>query len=223
MWYLYPDEPRDGGHTSYLNQPRWQHLEPDVFAALKQVVARRRSVEALEMTGMLDAVFSRELLVSGEMKANERDVYRTNWFERVLCTLRDCNLVFADPDNGLADDRLEFRRQKKFGKRMPLSELALLSAGKTAIVYHHNSRFRGGHCAEIQYWLQKLGNGACAVRARAFSCRTFFIVNADIVTRERAIAFCEQWAGHGVEFHPQISSDSARRAASRALPMGYSD
>jgi hypothetical protein len=184
-WYLYPDEPRDGGHTSYLNQPRWQHLEPDLFAALKQVVARRRSVEALEMTGMLDAVFSRELLVSSEMKANERDVYWTNWFERVLRTLRDCNLVFADPDNGLAD----------------------------AIVYHHNSRFRGGHCAEIQYWLQKLGNGACAVRARAFSCRTFFIVNADIVTRERAIAFCEQWAGHGVEFHPQIPSDCASRAA----------
>ncbi len=33
-WYLYPDEPRDGGHNSYLNQTRWQHLDPDVFAAL---------------------------------------------------------------------------------------------------------------------------------------------------------------------------------------------
>ncbi len=149
---------------------------------------------------MLDAVFSRELLVSDKMKANEREVYRRNWFGRVLCALGECNLVFADPDNGLADDRPELRRQKKFGKRMPLSEIAQLSAGKTAIIYHHNSRFRGGHEAEIQYWLQKLGDGACAIRARAYSCRTFFIVNADITTRERAIAFCKQWAGHGVEF-----------------------
>lgn len=209
-WYLYPDEPRDGGHIDYLNKSRWQQLDPELFGALRSVVDQGRSVDALERTGMLDAIFSHELLVSAELKASERDMYRKNWFGRVLRDLENCDLIFADPDNGLADDRAELRRQKKFGKRMPLSEAKTLADGRTAIIYHHNTRFQGGHEAEIQYWLQIFGGGTIAVRARAYGCRTFFILNADSSIRGLAIAFCRQWSEYGVQFVECANSLSLR-------------
>jgi hypothetical protein len=209
-WYLYPDEPRDGGHINYLNNPRWQHLDPDLFVALRHVVDQGRSVDALERTGMLNAIFSHELLISADLKASERDVYRKKWFGRVVRDLENCDLIFADPDNGLADDRPQLRRQKKFGKRMPLSEAKALAEGKTAIIYHHNTRFRGGHEPEIQYWLQLFGDKSFAVRVRAYGCRTFFILNSDNNIRGLAIAFCRQWSEHGVQFVDCVNSVSLR-------------
>lgn len=51
-----------------------------------------------------------------------------------------------------------------------------LAHGRSAIIYHHNTRFRGSHDLEVDLWLNELRH-AIAMRANAFSCRTFFVVN----------------------------------------------
>jgi hypothetical protein len=201
-WYLYPDEDHnaDGRHIGYLAQPdRWRHLDPDLFDTLANTVVSRRSVAALESCGALpDAVFASERIETSTVPAPDRCAMRRRWFSDTLDRLADCDLVFADPDNGLVDDSDHRRRQKTFGKQMPLGEALALTDGRQAVIYHHNTRYPGGHDLEVAHWRRQLSPGAIAVRANAYSCRTFFVVNPSPKVRERAEAFCARWHGHKV-------------------------
>lgn len=203
-WYRYPDEGHndDGRHVAYLQDPdRWRHLDAPLFDGLRAMVTKRRSVRAIQDTRLLDAVFCNEDLDLRRTPAAERSRERGKWFEKVLVALDDCDLVFADPDNGLTDDEPVRRRQYTFGKRMPLGEALALAEGRTAVVYHHNSRFRGGHDLEVDHWAELLGAGTMAVRANAYSCRTFFVVNPTATIRDRAERFCHDWRDHKVRLH----------------------
>jgi hypothetical protein len=200
-WYLYPNEGHneDGKHTAYLRNPTsWRKLDPCLFDSLQDVVGNGRSVAALERCSGLNAVYSGEKLKTYELGPGLRSEARTAWFSRVQEDLRDCDLIFADPDNGLTDDRPVRRTSKKFGKQLPLQEALSLSANRTAVIYHHNSRFKGGHDAEVEHWRAQLGSGTLAVRANAFSCRTFFIINPAEPIRARAEMFCDIWRDHKV-------------------------
>ncbi|MEI5682755.1 hypothetical protein AAAK29_31190 [Mesorhizobium sp. CCNWLW179-1] len=211
-WYLYPDEGHnaDGKHTRYLNDAaRWRHLDPELFDALALVVANGRSVRALEKTGTINGHFSGELLTTSSMPWHSRASLRMDWFDRVLTDLRDAEIVFADPDNGFVDDSPRRRGKKAFGKQIPISEAMSLADGRTAIIYHHNTRRAGGHDAEVDHWISQLGERTIALRATAYSCRTFFILNADHDLRDQAVSFCDRWANHGVRLH--VSSKIDRR------------
>lgn len=203
-WYLYPDEDHnsDGRHISYLrDHARWRHLDPELHDGLNEIVKANRSVAWLERAGFLTASYSGEILVSAGLPPSERSTWRTDWFRRVLADLTDAEIVFADPDNGLVDDEPRRRRTKRFGKQLPLDEARRLADGRSAILYHHNTRFKGGHDAEIDHWLKRLGYDTLAVRANSYSCRTFFILNPDGETVKRAESFCDKWSGHGVRLH----------------------
>jgi hypothetical protein len=201
-WYLYPDEGHnaDGRHISYLDHPqKWRHLDPDLFDALGSIARSERSVAALERTGVLgSATFAGEEITTADLKAHERAAERAKWFQRVQSSLSHCDLVFADPDNGLIDDGPHRVRQRKFGKQLPLSEALSLSHGRTAIIYHHNTRYPGGHDLEVRSWRSQLGRDTIAVRANAFSCRTFFVLNPSPQVAKHVSQFCRAWSGHGV-------------------------
>ena len=100
--------------------------------------------------------------------------------------LRDCEIVFADPDNGLRE-REQFRPgQFRSGKSICEDEaLCLAEGGRPVDVYHHNTMFPGGHNAEVRHWQNQLGSGTCAVRWRPVSPRTFFILNCTRKLRRR--------------------------------------
>jgi hypothetical protein len=202
-WYLYPDENHnsDGRHIAYLEQSaEWRHLDPELFDLLTTVVRGERTVESLRKAfDPASRFFSEPIAVVAPAKA--RSLARSHWFEASLSQLSRCDLVFADPDNGLVDDQEWRRRSRFFGKQMPLAEARALGEGRCAVIYHHNSRFRGGHDAEVNHWLRALGMRALAVRATAYSCRTFFIVNPDAETAERTKEFCRRWAKHKVRLH----------------------
>jgi len=202
-WYLYPNENHnaDGRHTAYLSDPQhWRPLDPGLFDTLKGAVTGERSVKALEQClGVSPVFFSVSLPTNGP--ASERSAARSAWFQRSLQALSHCDLVFADPDNGLVSDDAHRRKDRTFGKRIPLSEVQALCAGRTAVIYHHNSRFKGGHDAEVDHWLQMIGLPSIAVRASAYSCRTFFIINPDNEIRTRTAEFCERWKSYKIRLH----------------------
>lgn len=203
-WYLHPDEGHntDGRHVSYLSAPKqWRELDPDLFDALRKVVSTARNVGALEASEVLRARFVNEQVPLSPSGGGRGIDLRTEWFRRTARTLEGCDLVFADPDNGLTDDNPARRKRRQFGKQLPLGEAQILSKKRTAIFYHHNSRFKGGHDREVDHWRAQLGSGTLAVRANAYSCRTFFIVNPSELIRERARLFCHRWAGHKVRLH----------------------
>lgn len=204
-WYLYPDEGHnsDGRHTAYLNDPaKWRDLDPELFEQLRTVVQTGRSVKALEHSGALgQCTFFNDPILTSALPAPARCGWRAEWFVHALDHLRDCDLVFADPDNGLIDDQADRRRQRAFGKQMPLREASALAQARTAIIYHHNTRYRGGHDLEVEHWQRQLGHETLAVRTNAFSCRTFFVVNPDAEIAARVGEFCRQWSQRGVRMH----------------------
>lgn len=210
-WYLYydPDEDNgDGKHTEYLHEPdQWKHLDPSLFMDLKRLVCGGyRSVAAVEKSGLLPkgTAFAHELLDT-RIQANAwtpagratLTAWRTEWFERVTDHLADCELVFADPDNGLClDERFRPTRREDW-KRLPISEVLTLSEGRPAILYHHNTRRKGGHQEEIQYWMDRIPGCSYAFYWLRISPRTFFIVNPDRSIIDRLVKFAEEWQQAG--------------------------
>jgi len=197
-WYLFPDEEHnsDGRHIDYLEKPDlWRSHDPALFDTLKEIVSDgRRSVSDIESCGVLgNAKFSSTPLFASNLSISKRRAWRSNWFEDVQEQLEDCNLIFADPDNGLCEDNKFSPSRVKDWKRIPLSEARALAKSRTAIIYHHNTRRPGGHEKEVSYWINQLGPGTLALRWRAYSARTFFVVNPTPDMPETLHNFAYEW------------------------------
>ena len=209
-WYLYPDEThnKDGRHTDYLDHPdQWRHLDPELFDSLHSIVqSGRRTVKDIEQSGLFsEAVFSGQPLKFNGNK-QERSAQREAWFQATLNDLSDCDLVFADPDNGLRENEVYQHGAVKHWKSIPLAEVRALSAGRAAIIYHHNTRFRGGHAKEIQHWLDHLGPDSVALYWRKTSPRTFFIVHPTQDIRHRIDEFVDKWHPYFELHTPRFTS-----------------
>jgi len=197
-WYLYPDESHnaDGKHTAYLNRPdKWRDLDPDLFDGLRSVVdSNRRNVDQIEVSGLLANANFSSIPLAFEGSHVSRATKRANWFKNVLLDLSDCDIVFADPDNGLLEKHKYSISAKKSWKQIPLSEVQALASGRTAVIYHHNTRRAGGHAKEIQFWLGMLGRETLALYWRKVSNRTFFIIHPTREMKQRIGNFVEQWS-----------------------------
>lgn len=208
-WYRFPDEDHngDGRHVGYLNRPEeYSSFDPELFAHLRNVVRSARSIASLHPTLGTDAVFAVESLDVSQVPARMRRPWRRQWFAGVRDTLSACDLVFADPDNGIIDDSDKRKGSAKFGKQMPLEEVRQLAADRCAVIYHHNTRRPGGHDAEVDYWLDEIGLPGFAIRATRYSPRTFFVLNPDEQIGSRAETFCGSWADMRVRLHSGSSS-----------------
>ncbi|MCY3879809.1 MAG: hypothetical protein OXF74_11605 [Rhodobacteraceae bacterium] len=204
-WYLHPDSgpPGDGRHTQYLKQCReWHHLDCGLFDELKQIVCRRqRSVKEVQERRILgDAVFAGKRLELENVPVRCRKHRRRRWFKGVKESLADCDLVFADPDNGLAPDKNFSPTQKRSAKSIPLCEAKALADGRTAVIYHHNTRRKGGHRKEISDWMNELPGCTRAWYWQPISNRTFFIINPDDRMECQLEEFTKRWKKCGKLF-----------------------
>lgn len=205
-WYLFPNENHnaDGKHTRYLeNTYEWRELDANLYDSLKNLIARnKRCVKTIEQSNLLPtAEFANELLHTDISSYSDRKKWRNEWFERVQKKLSRSKVIFADPDNGLyPDEKFRFGTQKHW-KKMPLQEAKALSKGRTAILYHHNTRFKGGHVAEAKYWMGLLPGCKYAFYWRRWSNRTFFMVNVDTTTERKLKKFAERWRHAGELIH----------------------
>ena len=105
-WYLIPDEKtNDGRHTKYLCNPKeWQCFDRRVFIVLKNIVqVNKHCILEIEKSGLFpsNTVFWHDELSFKDCKPSSQAKWRTEWFEESIECLRDCDLIFTDPDNGL--------------------------------------------------------------------------------------------------------------------------
>lgn len=151
-----------------------------------------------------EAIFASEVIPTGGPFMQRRQA-RQAWFHAVQRTVEDADLLFVDPDNGL--EPAGFRHGlPKAGKNITLDELrALAKPGRCLIVYHHHTRRVGGHHAEIEYWADRLREcgfaTADALRAKPFSPRVFFLLDAPADVRQRADEVAVDWQGL-ITWHP---------------------
>ena len=65
------------------------------------------------------------------------------------------------------------------------------------MIYHHNSRRKGGQRKEIRSWKDRLTGRTMAYYWRRVSNRTFFIINPDDEIRRRVREFEKLWGDRG--------------------------
>lgn len=192
-WYKYPnDDTNDGKHIGYLDCPNnWRLFDPHVFDGLKKIIdSGSRLISNVENSDFFGhhRFASEEIYLSGSTfrdRANQRHA----WFESICEQLKSTDIVFADPDNGILKRESFKQGRRAHGKSISEPEIQALSNGRPMVVYHHNSRFAGGHEREIEFWQRRLGSGTQAIRWRYGSARTYFLLNFDQELSERA----EQW------------------------------
>src|SRR5262249_4252737 len=92
VWCVFPDEDlnNDGRHISYLKDPSFADLDPDLYSALSNILSTgQRKIAAIENYGFLPSstVFISELIFSldnmRKTKA-ERIAYRNAWLHASL-------------------------------------------------------------------------------------------------------------------------------------------
>ena len=212
VWWRFSDEDHnaDGGHREYLARPSdWKHFDSDLFEALLTIdKTKKRDVCAIEESGVLpNAVFVSQEIPCKELPFSLRPVKRSRWLVEIKAELKCCTLVFLDPDNGIASERLRMTRRCA-GKSVTIAEIKQLQEdGRTMVVYHHQSHRKGGHYCEICDLAARLResglNVSGALRARPWSPRVFFMLNADRQLRERAKSIAERW-GSWISWHPDV-------------------
>lgn len=210
-WWLYPDESHnaDGRHIDYLQQPaRWRAFDPELFDRIHGIVnVGNRAVKALEAADLIpDAVYWNEEAPTAGSSIERRQA-RSAWFARGCSELAQCDVIFADPDNGLETKNFN-PGARKAGKSISIAELQALNApGRALIVYHHQTRLRGGHSFELQHWGSRLREAGFhhvdALRASPYSARAFFLLNADDHMREQAVKLSHLW-GERLTWHPAL-------------------
>jgi len=198
-WWLYPNEKNaDGKHIKYLDDPKWRYFDSSLFDALAEIVGLgNRCTNAIERAGILEntTFYSAKI-------PNNKD--RAEWFKRLCDELRNCDVIFLDPDNGFKPERAT----RKLGKYVLFQEINdLLIDGRCLIVYHHHTRWKDGHSEEVRYLRRQLAmkiekvQTVDVVRARSYSPRAFFLLNAPSDMLQRTKLLVERWEGK-LEWHP---------------------
>jgi hypothetical protein len=211
-WWLFRDEDcnRDGGHREYLDRgDEWRHYDPLLFDALAEINrGNKRDVRFLEDPSLLaNASFAREPVPCEIHPFAKRPLERRRWLLDIKDRFKNRDLVFLDPDNGIAPEGLS-PTLRCSGKSVLISELQELKENHRALlVYHHHSRRKGGHTEELRHLARRLLDGGfrvCgALRAKPWSPRAFFLLDGDSEISTRARNIVEIWDGR-IEWHSGV-------------------
>ena len=228
VWYRTLDEGHnaDGKHIAYLqpghrSSARLRPLDPDLYQRLASVVASgRRSTAALADAGILGTrtcFFGDPLdftsLPPGQAGRAARQNRRRNWLQQALAAVTECDLIFADPDNGIRPvAHREPAHRAKAVKHAYLNELtAFARRGQSVIVYHHADR----SAAVDQQARRRLADFAAgvpiapvaAVRASRGTNRLFLVgaasaAHAQYLTGRLTALQHSPWAGELTVYRP---------------------
>ena len=220
VWYLVPDEEgtTDGGHVGWANQAtstiqRYMPCDPELYHALLRMLRDGdRSVRAVRERGVLPegTVFYEARLSFartpgiGRAATERRLERRKAWAWDALAATRGCDVVFADPDNGL-EPRAGVPRSRLTGPKYAYFDelVPYLDRGQSFVVYHHlhRSMVHEGQVHDRLSQVEERLGPAFALRFHPGAGRAFFVVPADAhreVLRERALRLVRNrcWARH---------------------------
>jgi hypothetical protein len=163
-------------------------------------------VRAVEDSGLLpNAVFVRDPVPRDIRPFAQRPTAREQWLSEIRTRFEDRNVVFLDPDNGLAAQGLR-TTCRRAGKSVFIEDIMALTQNQRAmVVYHHQTHRKGGHRIEIRDLAEELRKSGFRVsgvlRARPWSPRAFFILDGGTVLCSRAECIEKTWDGR-ISWHP---------------------
>ena len=150
VWCLYPDEDHnaDGKYVGYLsesvtNNAVFRNCDPELYEALREIVfSGSRCVGSVVGSGVLpdDTIYyDRVLHYPKGVGRLRRTHIQVDWISGALSETADADLVFIDPDNGISNAPLHWR---KAAPKYTFVEDAreYFRRGQSLVIYHHLSR-----------------------------------------------------------------------------------
>lgn len=136
-WMLTPNDGRsDGNKLGYLDQPKQECHDPELFALLRRVRDEpdARRLILIEGSGILPgAVFVNTIVPEPLFE-------RQLWFKQANAALADTDLIFFDPDNGMEVGSV-IKGRRNSSKYVYRDELAATyRAGHSLLIYQHFQR-----------------------------------------------------------------------------------
>ena len=194
VWYLYPDESRteDGKFIGYLSEghPQASSLRDCDYSLYRDlrciVTSGRRNVASVRRADILppDTLFYEcPLSYVRHMQRPERQSLRRCWLQNALESTEEADLVFLDPDNGIAGKVLPWR--KKGPKYVFMDDLeSFYSRGQSLVIYHHLGRHKPaveqiGILSNALKSKLDLTHAPYALRYRRGTSRVYFIISQE--------------------------------------------
>lgn len=208
VWYLVGDQSHneDGKHTTYLERPEeYRDCDPGLFDGLKSLLdgPGPRAVSKIERSSL-------ELLPHGTKYVSEPLTRegRSEWASRALDMVRDCDVVFLDPDIGFQPPSVGAGSKKavQYVLWAEAERFAESHQQQTLVFYHHLNRTKAWP-DQIDEKIHEIGSrvagsdAAVPVLFKRGTGRVFFVVpsakHRDLVTsRVRSMAESPSWRRH---------------------------
>ena len=160
--YLHPDESDtgDGKLTDYLVDPKenakFRDCDPHLYDTLKYLLDNdKRNLAEVRKSGILTVVdgahYDKCLIYPDKDTRPGRVEKRKKWLDEAIETTKGTEIVFINPDNGIAKNKNESKRYRNSnGPRNPggnkyvytdeLQRFAKAEDGKSLVIYHHLGR-----------------------------------------------------------------------------------
>ena len=168
VWYLFPDEPTkepgkgDGKFIDYLCHPTAKErklieCDPFLYDKLHKIVIDEndRRVVRVQESGILPsdtAYHDHSLSYEPRESGDSRKCRRAEWLNSTLEATKEADVVFVDPDNGIAipdngeaNQAIRITKANPYGKRGPkyvfMDDLnRFYCNGKSLVIYQHLTR-----------------------------------------------------------------------------------
>ena len=194
LWYRFEgderESPGDGKRIDYLDPPdeRLRECDPCLFGLMHEVVyGRDRSIVSVEKSGALPGgttFHSESLTFAAPERRSERGAKRRSWIASGLDLMKDGDMVFADPDNGLEIPSMDplLAKGPKYAYYDDL--IPCWDRGQSLIIYQHATRGGGGMGLQIARRIEELREhfddlpDPIVLRWRRISARAYFILPA---------------------------------------------
>lgn len=179
-WYLTPDDGRtDGNHTEYLHDDRMRTYDAVLYDSMGHLAfIAEKSIHQVEQAGILDSSrFFHEPMDFDSLHWCERADARLIWHHNAMDVLKEADLVFADPDNGLsANKKPSTKGAQKY--ILPDEIVDYFTRGQDVVYYHHRSRKNAvGWSADKQMMRTFLPEAQLmALSFNRWACRTYIFV-----------------------------------------------
>ena len=161
----------DGSKRSYLDASRRQPFEecdPELFGCLKAISDTNRDLNEIRDRGILGgkrAAFYNVAIEAPERRwsREKREDTRSEWWKGALECVGDKQIVFLDPDNGLAPRSVPIRLKgatKYAYLHEEVASLTAIESNPVIVIYHHLGRSFEGRAAkhpeQMHRWAAKL-------------------------------------------------------------------
>ena len=216
VWYLMPNGGgNDGGNTSYLHDPEeYRECDVDLYDFLKSIVCAHqftRKVSHIQESVLFPSktVYHDKILPYGEgMEKAGLLKMRDEWLGCAKHKVRNCDVVFCDPDNGFAVKSVGKQNDAKDnngGKYVFCDEAKTfchLHEKQTVVFYQHRDRNKNQIGEKVGKIRMFLPDGTC-VFSVLFKSRMFFVIpslkHRDLVSGRLNEIKDGPWARVGLE------------------------